>query len=248
MRRVHVGGGRGSYERDWAAGEWRGHACTCAPRRRAAQGEVALARPAGGAGTRAWQRRAARWCSGHTVRVHGLARRGAQRRHGGRCGRLGPARRALCARARVHVGASARCRCRGPGTSGKGGRRAREGRQGAARGRQARRGRKGGMRERREGEKKRKKEKRKWKNRKGKRKRREREREEEEGGIRAGDAALGRPRTAPSMRGRDARVKGNRVMDSVVGVRSFRDREFGRNRENSRKVRVRVLWKTLTQQ
>jgi len=114
---------------------------------------------------------------------------------------------------------------------------------------------KGGRRERREGEKKRKremeekkrkKEKRKWKNRKGKRKRREREREEE-GGIRAGDAALGRPRTAPSMRGRDARVKGNRVMDSVVGVRSFRDREFGRNRENSRKVRVRVLGKTLTQ-
>jgi len=85
--------------------------------------------------------------------------------------------------------------------------------------------------------KKRKKERRKWKNRKGKRKRREREREEE-GGIRAGDAALGRPRAAPSMRGRDARVKGNRVMDSVVGVRSFRDREFGRNRENSRKVRL----------
>ena len=91
-------------------------------------------------------------------------------------------------------------------------------------------------------EKKRKKEKRKWKNRKGKRKRREREREEE-GGIRAGDAALGRPRTAPSMRGRDARVKGNMVIDSVVGVRSFRDREFGRNRENPQKVRIRVLGK-----
>ena len=98
----------------------------------------------------------------------------------------------------------------------------------------------------RNGRKEKKKEKREWKNRKGKRKRREREREEE-GRIRAGDAALGRPRAAPSMRGRDARVKGNRVMDSVVGVRSFRDREFGRNGENSRKVRVRVLGKTLTQ-
>ena len=95
-------------------------------------------------------------------------------------------------------------------------------------------------------EEKKRKKREKMENRKGKRKRRKREREEE-GGIRAGDAALGRPRAAPSMRGRDARVKGNRVMDSVVGVRSFRDREFGRNRENSRKVRVRVLGKTLTQ-
>ena len=105
----------------------------------------------------------------------------------------------------------------------------------------------GGRKEKkkRNGRKEKKKEKRKWKNRKGKRKRREREREEE-GGIRAGDAALGRPRAAPSMRGRDARVKGNRVMDSVVGVRSFKDREFGRNMEISRKVRVRVLGKTLT--
>ena len=132
-------------------------------------------RPASGAATRArarrggeqlterwrWRdRRAAQRRSGHAVRVRGLARRGAQQHHGARCGRLGPTR------ARVHVGASARCRCRGPGMSGKGGRRAREGRQGAVRGRQARRGRKGGRRERREGENKRKKEK--WKKRKEK--------------------------------------------------------------------------------
>ena len=142
--------------------------------------------------------------------------------------------------------------------------RARVAREGGARGRAGRErlgaGRRDGegREERERGGREKRKEKEKWKkrkeknrkengkNRKGKRKRREIEREEE-GGIRAGDAALGQPRAAPSMRGRDARVKGNRVMDSVVGVRSFRDREFGRNRENSRKVRVRVLGKTPTQ-
>ena len=46
--------------------------------------------------------------------------------------------------------------------------------------------------------------------------------------------------------GATRRSRVNRVLDSVVGVRSFRDREIGRNRESSRNIRVRALGKNLS--
>ena len=223
--------------------------------------EAARSSGRGGAGT-AGERRghagvaaaggtAALWACGLRVWTGSAGRAAAPRRavRPSRPGAASVVRACTWARARA-AGAMARAR-----VAREGGARGRAGRERLGAGRRDGEGReegeRGGREKRKEKEKwkkrKEKKEKRKWKNRKGKRKRREREREED-GGIRAGDAELGRPRGAPSMCGRDARVKGNRVMDSVVGVRSFRDREFGRNRENSRKVRVRVLWKTLTQQ
>ena len=72
----------------------------------------------------------------------------------------------------------------------------------------------------------------------GERKRKGGEREKEERGreIRARSAARGRPRAAPITLARSGAcaaggVRGsraNRVIDSGVGVRSFRDREIGR--------------------
>ena len=106
-----------------------------------------------------------------------------------------------------------------------------------------------GERRGRREEKKEEKEKEKKKNRKKKRKKRKEGRENKE---REGERFAPVTRRLVSHARRRACVgatrgsRVNRVLDSVVGVRSFRDREIGQNRESSRIIRVRALGENLS--